>query len=218
MEWRGFGDGYVWKGKGRGNGLRLRSVSAWDRGLHCGPELFPIPHTTSERKFNCLFPSLSAAAGGKGKSEIDLVTECKVKAHIVACMVGELSLKKSHRAISKTWQRSVAPSLFLTEPLPQVSVSISSDQLPTTPSCSMSKLHVFNVNTTQSIRAENIISVALSPVRFSKKKTPLCLMQHRAEISVYSLRLEVCLFKGVHARWRNLPVTVRGNNRTGNLK
>lgn len=26
------------------NGLRLRSVSAWDRGQHCGPALFPILH------------------------------------------------------------------------------------------------------------------------------------------------------------------------------
>lgn len=59
---------YVWKGKGRGMdlGCVVREMEASSVALH----FFSIPHTATERKFNCLFPSLSALcmrAGGRGK-------------------------------------------------------------------------------------------------------------------------------------------------------
>lgn len=43
-------------------------------------------------------------------------------------------------------------------------------------------------------------------------------MQHCVEISAYSLWLKICLFNDIYARWRNLPVTLRENNRTGYLR
>lgn len=64
---------YGWSGGdcGQRDGFGLRFVCVRYRGHHCGPELFP--YSTTERKFNCHFSSLSArcmrSGGKRGKGD-----------------------------------------------------------------------------------------------------------------------------------------------------
>lgn len=59
------------KGEWQRNGLKLHSVSARDRGYHCGPELVLVPLTAGVREFNCLFHSFSAQGPtAKGNSNV----------------------------------------------------------------------------------------------------------------------------------------------------
>lgn len=111
---------------------------------------------------------------------------------------------------------------FLASPLhcfPSYNEPSIPSSTPSIMSCCMSKLCVFHINTSQSSQENKVIPTISKSGPILQKKIQLdeftnsCWMLQCVEISVYSLWPEVCLFNDIPARWRNLPVTARGNNR-----